>query len=200
MSGPRTDITALAAEIAALARRLSGPTHAELTGVEIARDLDVLADTALRAAVGRARAAGHTWQEIGDLLGVSRQAAFQRFGRPIDPRTGELMSKAALPGAANRATELFIDWIEGRHDAIVTRFDATMTAQLPPAGLAAAWAEVIGMAGAYERMGEPRVRQLGDHTVVDIPLEFEAGPMKGRATFSKEGEVSGLFVLSPDTP
>jgi hypothetical protein len=192
--------------MAALARLLvdiserNDAVPAELTSVQITRDLHASSDTALRVSVERARAAGRTWQEIGDLLGVSRQAAFQRFGRPLDPRTGEPMSNAALPDAANRATDLFINWIEGRHDEIVAHFDSTMTAQLPPDQIAAGWAQIVGMVGAYERMDKPLVRQLGDHTVVDVLLEFEAGQMKGRATFNKEGQVSGLFILTPETP
>jgi Homeodomain-like domain-containing protein len=34
---------------------------------------------ALRAAVLQARSAGATWTEIGDVLGISRRAASQRF-------------------------------------------------------------------------------------------------------------------------
>jgi hypothetical protein len=51
-----------------------------LTSVTSARHLAGAVDDVLRATVQRARAAGRTWQEIGDLLGTSRQAAFQRFG------------------------------------------------------------------------------------------------------------------------
>jgi hypothetical protein len=58
---------------------------------------------------------------------------------------------------------------------------------------------VVGTVGAYERMGEPRVRQVGDYTVVDIPLSFEAKDMKGRVAYDRDGKVSGLFVLEPDT-
>jgi hypothetical protein len=43
----------------------------------------VLAGQVLRLCVQQSRDAGHTWQEIGDLLGVT----FQRFGKAIDPRT-----------------------------------------------------------------------------------------------------------------
>ncbi|MEP9414402.1 hypothetical protein ABLE92_08640 [Gordonia sp. VNQ95] len=39
------------------------------------------ADAELRAAVREAHAAGDSWTVIGAALGVSRQAAFQRFGR-----------------------------------------------------------------------------------------------------------------------
>ncbi len=38
------------------------------------------AESELRAAVDAARAAGDTWAAIGVALGITRQAAFQRFG------------------------------------------------------------------------------------------------------------------------
>jgi hypothetical protein len=41
------------------------------------------AESELRAAVTAARTAGDTWDAIGVALGVSRQAAFQRFGRLV---------------------------------------------------------------------------------------------------------------------
>ncbi|WP_099024342.1 hypothetical protein [Mycolicibacterium palauense] len=39
------------------------------------------AQAELNAAVAAARKAGDTWDAIGVALGVSRQAAYQRFGR-----------------------------------------------------------------------------------------------------------------------
>jgi hypothetical protein len=36
--------------------------------------------------------------------------------------------------------------------------------------------------------------------VVDVPLAFERGPMKGRVAFDAQGKISGLFVLYPDVP
>src|SRR3954451_6072561 len=39
------------------------------------------AQAELHAAVAAARAAGDTWAMIGTALGISRQAAFQRFGQ-----------------------------------------------------------------------------------------------------------------------
>lgn len=105
------DLPALAARIAEQARLLgadaavAGEHEARpaLAVVRAASTVAELAGSALRVSVEQARQSGHTWQEIGDLLGVSRQAAFQRFGRPADPRTGETMSNAVLPGAGPRA-------------------------------------------------------------------------------------------------
>jgi Protein of unknown function (DUF3887) len=172
-----------------------------LAAIRLARELRSLADGALQVTVERAREAGRTWQEIGDALDTTRQAAFQRFGRPIDPRTGEPMSKAVLPGAAERAIAIFSDWTEGRFEAVVAaNFDEIMTRELPVEKIAAASAQVTGLVGAYQGMGEPFVRQLGDYTVVDIPMEFEASEMKGRVAFNADGQVSGLFILNPDVP
>jgi hypothetical protein len=61
---------------------LTSPAYLDL--VRRAQDLDDLSDQVLRLCVQQSRDAGHTWPEIGDLLGVTRQAAFQRFGKPID--------------------------------------------------------------------------------------------------------------------
>jgi hypothetical protein len=62
-----------------------------------AREQAVAANQALLAAVDRARDAGHSWREIGEVLGTTRQAAFQRFGHPVDPRTGTPMSHDVPP-------------------------------------------------------------------------------------------------------
>jgi hypothetical protein len=41
------------------------------------------AEAELRGAVAAARAAGDTWDAIGVALGISRQAAYQRFGKVV---------------------------------------------------------------------------------------------------------------------
>ena len=178
----------------------SSPSPPGLAAVQVASDLSAAAAEALRLSVDLARAAGRTWQELGGVLGVSRQAAFQRFGHPIDPRTGEPMSNAILPGAAATATQLMIDWLEERYDQVGADFSEAMAEELPQSALAAAWAQVVGLVGSYQGMGEPMTRQVGDLTIVDIPLMFEASEMKGRVVYDKQAKVAGLFVLNPDAP
>jgi Protein of unknown function (DUF3887) len=170
----------------------------DLAAVRTAQELSALAAEALRLAVDLARAGGCTWQELGDVLGVTRQAAFQRFGHPVDPRTGKPMSEAMIPDAAGRATQLMIDWIEGRYDVVTAGFNQIMAEKMSAGGLADAWAQLTGLVGRYERLGEPAARQAGDLTIVDIPMSFEASDMKGRVVYDKDGKVTGLFVLSPD--
>jgi hypothetical protein len=157
------------------------------------------AESRLRAVVEGAREAGCTWSEIGDVLGTTRQAAFQRFGRPVDPRTGEPM-RALVPGATERAVALLVNLAEGDWDAARHDFGAKIAKSLPDAAaVAATWAALAGRFGRYEHgMGEPFAHQLGDFTVVDVPLRFEVGEQVGRVSFTRDGKVAGLFVLPPE--
>ncbi|TLF78014.1 DUF3887 domain-containing protein [Nonomuraea sp. KC401] len=184
------------------ARRLMeqlSTTPTPLDAVAAAHALARLVDHAMRAEVARARTAGHTWQEIGDVLGSSRQAAFQRFSRPLDPRTGTPMTEKIMPDASDRAAALIADLIETRWEDACRDFDETMAADLGPARLAAVWAQVIGTVGGYEGMGEPAVHQAGDHTVVNVPLSFEAGDLAARVSYDRDGKVSGFYLTPPST-
>jgi len=74
----------------------------------------------LRESINGARAAGHSWDTLGRVLGVSRQAAQQRFSAAIQPRaaladetnTGPLR-KVLSPVTA--FDEMAVLAIEGRH-------------------------------------------------------------------------------------
>lgn len=180
---------------------LVSPAYLDL--VRRAQRVDELAQQVLKLSVQQSRDAGHTWQEIGDLLGVTRQAAFQRFGKPIDPRTGEPMDKTVrMADAAQRATEVTEAVLEGRMDEIRPSFNAQVLEAFTDEVRGSALATVAGLVGAFEGLGEgePFVRRIGDHTVIDIPLRYEAGEMKARVAFDTDEKVAGLFILTPDTP
>ncbi len=118
-------------------------TVADLELVRLARDLGTMARTALRLAVARAQADGHSWQQIGDVLGVSPQAACQRFGRRSEPADTEL-APPVVTDAADRAITVLADWFEARYDAVVAAFDETLAGTFPVAGLAEARAHLTG--------------------------------------------------------
>jgi hypothetical protein len=52
-----------------------------LDGVRELARLVTATDKALREWVARARARGASWTDIGDALGTTKQAAWERFGR-----------------------------------------------------------------------------------------------------------------------
>lgn len=181
-----------------LAAALTGPgTGSALGAVAAASELSAATNAALQEAVDRARAAGHSWREIGDVLDTTRQAAFQRFGRPVDPRTGKPMLRAVPRGIADRAVELFANIIEGRWEAATRDFTPRMLEHVDAARIADAYAQTVGMVGDFERMGEPLAYPVGVGTSVDIPLYFEAGERTGQVTFDRDGKVIGLFIRPP---
>lgn len=168
---------------------------APLTAIATAQRQLRDAEDAVRACVERARGAGHTWQEIGDILGISRQAAFQRFGRALDPHTGRAMDTVALGDAADRAVALAVDLVAQRWADVCRDFDEGMVEAVTPAALAGIWVQVAGTIGVYERMGEAFSRQIGAYSVVDVPLFFEAGELIARVSYDSAGRVAGLYLL-----
>jgi hypothetical protein len=164
-----------------------------------AREQAAAATEALQAAVDHARDAGHSWREIGEVLGTTRQAAFQRFGHPIDPRTGTPMSHDVPGDAADRAVGLISSLAEGRWDEVVGALDEQMRERIDARRMAAAWAHTVGMVGRFERIGEPFAHRAGDDTMVDVPLQFEAGEGVGSIRFDADGRVAGL-TLRPASP
>ena len=192
----------VAAAVIQAAQRLIGELGDQGTGspldvVTAARELSAAAAAAMQAAVDRARVVGHSWREIGDVLDTTRQAAFQRFGRPVDPRTNKPMSRETLPGAADHAIEILGCIIEGRWEDARRDFGPEMLTAVSADRIARVWAVVAAEVGGYERMGEPLVFQADDATVVDLPLYFEAGQTSGRVVFGRDGMVVGLFIRPP---
>ena len=174
----------VAQEIRDSARRLLGElarsgADSPLGAMAAARELSAATDAALQESVDRARTAGRSWREIGDVLGTTRQAAFQRFGRPVDPRTGQPMVRDVPPALADQAVAIFVHYAEGRWEETRRDFDENLRERLSADRLAAGWAHTVGMIGGLERMGEPVARQAGDDTVVTVPLHFEAAEAVG---------------------
>lgn len=166
--------------------------------VRAAHEVQDGAETLMAAAVQQAREAGHTWQEIGEVFGVSRQAVFQRYGKPVDLRTGEAMNTSALPGADELARTVIGDLSYARWADVSARFDATMHERLTEEGLAEAWAHIVVLAGAYESHGDTSALRAGDVTITETPLIFEAGVFVARITFRDDQAIAGLYILDPD--
>ena len=166
--------------------------------VGAAHEVQGRAEALMAAAVQHAREAGRTWQEIGEVLGVSRQAVFQRYGKPIDPRTGGVMNTSALPEADELARTVINDLAQARWADVSARFDATMRDRLAEEGLAEAWAHIVGLAGAYEGHGDTVAVRAGDFTTTTTPLSFEAGDFVARITFRDDRTLAGLYILNPD--
>jgi hypothetical protein len=166
--------------------------HDPLTEVIAAHDTLRAAERRLHRAVRAARSTGETWEVIGETLGTTRQAAYQRFGRAGERSDTGL---APLPDAADRSVRVLVDLSEGRWPAVVSRFSARMASAVDAAKLAAVWAELTDSIGRYEGIGTTFVRRIGRHTVVDVAVRCEAGDATLRVAYDDGGAIAGLFVL-----
>jgi Protein of unknown function (DUF3887) len=192
----------VAVEVAQAARRLVDELEhpgSHDGAVAAARNLSGAAEAALQAAVDRARSAGRTWRDIGDVLGTSRQAAFQRFGHPVDPGTGVAMTRTVPPAAAERATAFLARFTAGRWEEVLEDFGDLMRQRHDAGRLARGWTQMIAMFGSYEGTGEVAPFRVGASTVVDVVLTFEAGEAMLWVSFDLDGKVTGLR-LYPASP
>jgi hypothetical protein len=86
-----------------LAERLGRDPSAHLDLIRLAARAEELTGDLLKGAVLGARSAGNTWEVIGQVLGMSRQAAQQRFGNAVSRRSASAGSPARTSGASSTA-------------------------------------------------------------------------------------------------
>lgn len=165
----------------------------------------------LHATVQQARRDGRTWAEIGEALGISRQAAFKRFGEPVDPSTGRRIEGAPVSVTAlTETTERVFDLIAaGRADQVTALLHPDVRQELPAELITETWARVLAEIGAKERFVDTHAvmpageRITEDQDVVGIvvgvtTITCEAGEVVGRVAFDAERRIVGLLLVAPD--
>lgn len=157
-------------------------------------------------AVTTARQQGRTWAEIGEDLGMSRQAAFKRFGKPVDPATGEQLSTRDAAGIRELTEGVFTLIAAGDYEHLGALMHPVTAQELPPAMIAETWRAVLAEVGSLERCVETRVELPGGTPLAEgdevigivvgaTVLDCEAGQVRGRVAFDEQSKVVGLLVL-----
>jgi len=109
------------------------------------------------------------------------------------------MDTTPLPDATPLAAAVIDDLAAARWDFVTARFDTTMRDGLSAEALAAAWAQIIGLAGAYEGRADSEVARAAEITVTNTPLRFEAGDYVARIAFRDDRTIAGLHILNPQS-
>lgn len=176
-----------------LVAELESPSPDPKYSLATARALAALADVAMRQLVANGRERGLTWQSIGDALGTTRQAAFQRFGgqAPPDPAAGS----PAAPETVARAMAVLADIAGGRWGDVVATFGPELAAALSANSLADGYRAVVAMAGPLIAVGEPTATRIADRTVVDVPLRHEEADVTARVSLVDNDRVAGLWFF-----
>ena len=164
-----------------------------LSALIAARTMADVINDVTQVLVHEARRAGHTWEAIGQLLRISRQAAQQRFGGTSGDET-----RTEFAPLARRSTEIIHQIRDHDWDRLTADWDQTMRTKLPIEQVAEVWQQLSQSAGALRAVGRPSIVRKGPYRIADVPLVFEHGPMKARVTFNHDNSVAGLFILLPD--
>jgi hypothetical protein len=193
----------LTANATMVAEVLGGPDapsgQSVIRAIAATRSLAIVVDDTLRALVDQARANGRTWAEIGEVLHVTRQAAFQRFGGASRTLAiAEEPTARPAAAAAEQAISILEHFLDERWDQVRADFDARMLKACPVELLVTAHEMMSRQAGAFEELGAASVSVRHGYTVIDVPMAFEHGDRIGRVVVNADEQVSGFFILPPD--
>ena len=170
------------------------PSGQLLRAIAATRSLETIVDDTLRALVEQARAAGHTWAEIGEILHVSRQAAFQRFGGGRRPPAGEDAVEVPVQDAVEHAVPVLQAFLDSRWDDARSTFDERMLRACSVELLADMREKVRREAGEVQTLGTPAVSLRDGYTIVDIPVALERADGFGRVVLNADRQVAGFFI------
>ena len=164
--------------------------------VAIAMELKTLVDQCLHDRVEQARAEKVPWQQIGDVLGITRQAAFQRFRNPDDPRGDNHMRTRSNNALIPKAEQAYRLLDAGDYAAVASQMTFVVQRVLTERKVMDVWADVQTFAGSLESFGESFVRPSGRRAVVcETPLCFEAGDFVGRIAYNKHDKIVGMLIM-----
>lgn len=158
-----------------------------------------------------ARAAGVSWQAIGDALGVSRQAAFKRFGSAVaPPQEGMTMAKQPID-LMDRTRAVFESLNAGDYEAVRTQMTYACARTLSKKKVMGVWNQAVAATGPLESSTEFTVqtpdgtnalnrfanRVLANGAIVQTTLRHEAGEWIGRIAYNGSGKITGLLIAAP---
>ena len=193
-------LTTNAEMVATVLRGAEDPaTQSVMAAIAATRTLDMLVDDTLHALVRRARNEGRTWAEIGGVLNVTRQAAFQRFGGGQTPDVGD-ESLQPIADAGPKAIHILELVLAKRWDELWATFDERVTKLATVEVFESTLATVTSAFGEFVAFGTPTFKVTGDYTVVSVPMALEKGDGIGQVSFNADEQVAGLYLLPADTP
>jgi len=180
--------------VADVLRADAQPAGHVMRAIAATRSLDMIVEDTLHALVDQARADGHTWAEIGDVLHASRQAAFQRFGGGARAGADDGVSALPVEGAVERAVPVLEAFLDGRFEDARSTFGERMLKAVSTELMADVREKVRRQGGEVQAIGTPVVSVRDGYTVVDIPVSLEREDGIGRVVLDADRQVAGFFV------
>ncbi len=177
-----------------------GDSQSMVRAIAATRSLAMVVDDTMRALVDSARKDGLTWAEIGDVLHVSRQAAFQRFGASVrESGPDREITMREVQDAFDRAVSILDDFLDEGFARMRSTFDQRMRERCSVELLRAVRRKLETEVGPLQELGKPAVSVRAGYAVVKTPILFERGERTGIVTLDADKQVAGFFVMPPES-
>lgn len=182
-----------------------------LSAVEISNRIELAARAHLEESVAVARARGVSWQEIGNVFDITRQAAFKRFDNKATATFGENVAGSPIIDLISRTEEIFEHLSRGDYASVKSLMTFTCSRALPKKKIMGVWVQVVADSGAFESCSNTTV-QTADGTNVlaqklnqylaggligQTQINHEAGKWVGRVAYNGAGKVTGILIVHP---
>lgn len=189
--------------------RESNPAPSDLLQtVQWAEELGRLSEVRLRAAVQDARVHDVSWQSIGDVLKISRQAAFKKFSALHDESKEYLDMTESTIDLIDRTESVFRSLSDGDFGAVKALMTYTCSRSLTKKKVVGMWDEMVQSTGRLESISNTVLqsadgrdifeRLVNRHLLIGVvghtELHHEAGDWIGRVAYSDSGKITALLV------
>lgn len=179
--------------------------------VELGIDIEQAAQAHLEHAVAIARARGVSWQSIGDTFGITRQAAFKRFGNTSAKSTGEETMTSPIIDLISRTENVFENLSKGDYGAVKELMTFTCSRVLTKKRVMDVWKQIEAETGQFESCSNTTMQTADGKNVVaqklnqylgggltgQTQLNHEAGEWLGRVAYNGAGKITGILIVHP---
>lgn len=152
----------------------------------------------LKDAVAQARTAGATWQQIGSALGISKQAAAQRFND--SPEVYNARDMGQIQKELLQIAEEFFTAISHDDLAHAKQLMSYTTARLlSQRKIRGVWQQVIDATGNHIELLRTTIEQSGSSYVLTYRLRHEQGEPVGQISFNIRKQITGWVIFLDDS-
>lgn len=179
--------------------------------VELGIKMEQAAQAHLENSVAVARARGVSWQTIGNAFGITRQAAFKRFGTISTTCIGEETMSTPIIDLTSRTEDIFAHLSKGDYGSVKSLMTFTCSRILTKKKLMDVWNQVVTDSGRFESCSNTTIQTADGTNVVaqklnqylgggltgQTQINHEAGEWLGRVAYNGSGKVTGILIVHP---
>ncbi|MBG6192457.1 hypothetical protein IWX64_003429 [Arthrobacter sp. CAN_A212] len=179
--------------------------------VELGIEIERAAQAHLENSVAVARVRGVSWQAIGSAFGITRQAAFKRFGTISTTDIGEEAMGNPIIDLTSRTEDIFAHLSRGDYGSVKSLMTFTCSRLLTKKKVMDVWDQVVADSGQFEFCSNTTIQTADGTNVIaqklnqyigggltgQTEINHEAGEWLGRVSYNGAGKVTGILIVHP---